>query len=137
MGKLVLTTHGNPKVMCKEGDDSEYRFSSQATYVIAGGLGGIGRQLTRWMVRRGATSILLLTRTGHNGDPERHTLIREMEALGVDIRSGTCDITDYESVKQVLRVAAVTMPPIKGCFQSAMVIQVIPTHRKQCSDIKC
>jgi len=130
-GKLVLTSYGNPTVPFKEGDDSEYRFSSQATYVIAGGLGGIGRQLARWLVRRGATSVLLLTRTGNNGNPERQAFIRDMEALGVDIRYGTCDITDYESVQQVLRVAAVTMPPIRGCFQSAMVIQVSTYSEKQ------
>lgn len=124
MGKIVLSLEDNAMVPFREGEDSEYRFPSEATYVIAGGLGGIGRQITRWLARRGARHIGLLTRFGTNQHPEKRKLISEMDALGVTKRYGVCDITNLESVRQVVQDVAQTMPPSKGCFQAAMVIQV-------------
>lgn len=111
-------------IRLKGGIDSDYRFSKDATYVVAGGLGGIGRQITRWMARRGAGHILLLTRSGSNGNPERLRMIEELEAQGVNLRYGICDITDLGSVQKTIKEAASNMPSIKGCFQAAMVIQV-------------
>jgi hypothetical protein len=83
MGKIVLEIQSDAVVPVREGPDSDYRFSKDATYVVAGGLGGIGRQICRWMVRHGASQILLLTRSGCGGDLEKLKLIAELEAQGV------------------------------------------------------
>ncbi|RYO87630.1 hypothetical protein DL762_004174 [Monosporascus cannonballus] len=125
-GKIVLEIDDNALVLARESADSDYRFSKHATYVVAGGLGGIGRQITRWLVRRGATNILLLARSGPNGNPERSRIISDLESQGVNVQCGICDIADMETLQEVLRVAGRTMPPIKGCFQAAMVIKDRP-----------
>ncbi|KAK4183162.1 hypothetical protein QBC35DRAFT_125003 [Podospora australis] len=123
-GKIVLTTGPEDMVPVKESDDSNYRFSKQKTYVIAGGLGGIGRQIARWMARRGASNILLLSRSGAGQNPERLATVAELEARGVRLEYGVCDISNLESVQEALRLAAAKgMPPVKGCFQAAMVIR--------------
>lgn len=124
-GKIVITTtDANAMVPVSESDDSDYRFSRDATYVIAGGLGGIGRQIARWMAPRGATNILLLTRSGPGDNPERMRAITELEAQGVKLECGVCDISDLESLQKALRLAATRgMPPIRGCFQAAMVLR--------------
>lgn len=123
-GKLVLVTDDEAVVPFKPSDDSEYRFSTEATYVVAGGLGGIGRQITRWLVRRGAANILLLNRSGAELSPNRLRMVAELEKKGVNLQYGTCDITDLGSVRKAVESASKTMPPIRGCFQAAMVIQV-------------
>lgn len=123
-GKLVLVTDNEAMVPFKTSDDSGYRFSSHATYVVAGGLGGIGRQITRWLVRRGAANILLLTRSGTKSDLNRSNMVMELEKKGVKLQYGVCDITDLGSVREAVNSASKTMPPIRGCFQAAMVIQV-------------
>lgn len=131
-GKLVLTTDDEAMVSFKPSDDSEYRFPSNATYVVAGGLGGIGRQITRWLVRRGAANILLLTRSGVESDPNRLKMVEELEKKGVNLQYGACDIADLASMRRVVEAASKIMPPIRGCFQAAMVIQVRPlllTHK--------
>lgn len=123
-GKLVLVTDDEAVVPFKTSDDSEYRFSSHATYVVAGGLGGIGRQITRWLVRRGAANILLLTRSGAKSDPNRSRMVMELERNGVNLQSRVCDITDIASLREAVQSVSKTMPPIRGCFQAAMVIRV-------------
>ncbi|TGJ79410.1 hypothetical protein E0Z10_g9357 [Xylaria hypoxylon] len=122
-GKIVLTVSKEDIVPFRQGDDSDYRFSKDATYVIAGGLGGIGRQLARWMVRRGAVNIILLTRSHPDKHPEKLRILSELETQGINLCYRVCDIADFQSVREALEGAAQTMPPIKGCFQSAMVIQ--------------
>jgi NADPH:quinone reductase-like Zn-dependent oxidoreductase/ubiquinone/menaquinone biosynthesis C-methylase UbiE len=123
-GKIMLMPQQDAMIRVKESVDSDYRFFEHATYVIAGGLGGIGRQITRWMARRGATNILLLSRSGPDDNLERLRMIQDLEAQGVTLRYGVCDITNLESVQGAVQEAARSMPPIKGCFQAAMVIQV-------------
>ncbi|KAI0015453.1 KR domain-containing protein [Xylariomycetidae sp. FL0641] len=122
-GKTVLRLEDNAIVPCRESEDSDYRFSPNATYVVAGGLGGIGRQITRWMVRRGAKNIVVLARSG----PERHTervrMIAELQAQGVNLLCKVCDISKVEEVRKAIMDDSHAMPPIKGCFQSAMVIR--------------
>lgn len=124
-GKLVLVVDAEAVVPFRTNDDSGYRLSSNATYVVAGGLGGIGRQITRWLVRRGAANILILTRSGAKSDPKRSKMVMELERKGVNLNYGVCDITDLDSVRKAVESASKTMPPIRGCFQAAMVIQVI------------
>ena len=36
-------------------------------YIITGGLGGFGLELADWLVRRGATKLVLTTRSGEPG----------------------------------------------------------------------
>lgn len=136
-GKIVLDIHDEAMVPFMEGEDSDYRFSSKATYVIAGGLGGIGRQIARWLVRRGATNILLLTRSHPEKHPERLRTISALRQQGVDLQYQVCDIADLASLEKAIRMAERTMPPIKGCSQAAMVIQVgaIPVLHKESSSL--
>lgn len=123
-GKLMLVTDDEAMVPVRTSDDSAYRFSNNATYVVAGGLGGIGRQITRWLVRRGATNILLLSRSGVESNPNRLKMVMDLEGQGIHLQCESCDITDLASVRQAVDSASKTMPPIRGCFQAAMVIQV-------------
>jgi NAD(P)-dependent dehydrogenase (short-subunit alcohol dehydrogenase family) len=58
-----------------------YTFDAHSTYVIAGGLGGIGRSIARWMVSRGVRNLVLLSRSGVSTDA-RQNLIKEAEGAG-------------------------------------------------------
>ncbi|KAI1735289.1 reducing type I polyketide synthase, partial [Xylaria scruposa] len=139
MGKIVLEIKNSSLVPTRESEDSDYRFRSDATYVIAGGLGGIGRQICRWMARRGVTSILLLTRSKPTANQKRLKVISELEAQGVTVQCGYVDITDIESLRKTLETVSQTMPPIRGCFQAAMVIRDRPfatlTYQEWCDSI--
>ena len=95
-----------------------------ATYVIAGGLGGLGRVTARWMIDRNARNLILLSRSGVKGDNAR-VFLEELKSDGVRVETPACDITDTEVMRQVLGSLVKEMPPIKGCVQASMVSRVI------------
>lgn len=99
-----------------------YHFDPNASYVISGGLGGLGRSMASWMVRRGAKNLILLSRFG----PVRESgqkLIAELEAQGVRVAAPSCDVTSRQTLERVLEDCQNNMPPIKGCIQGSMVLK--------------
>ncbi|KAK2612526.1 hypothetical protein QQS21_001464 [Conoideocrella luteorostrata] len=99
-----------------------YTFDPNATYVIAGGFGGIARRTARWMVDRGAKHLLLLSRSGPKSEAA-NTLVEELCRKGVQVCHPACDIASEDAIAGVLKEVAITMPTIKGCIQGAMVLK--------------
>lgn len=99
-------------------------FESNATYVIAGGLGGIGRNVAEWMFHQGARHLILLSRSGIKSSSTAEKFAAKLKEKGVSIYAPQCDISDPEAVEAVMRYAESNMPPIRGCIQAAMVIKV-------------
>lgn len=95
---------------------------NEATYVLAGGLGGLGRSLAKLLVVIGARNLVFLSRSGPNS-PAAKALTNEMAGLGVTVKTLECDIGDEESLKMALNECARTMPPIRGAIQAATVIR--------------
>ncbi|KAE8311179.1 putative polyketide synthase [Aspergillus transmontanensis] len=50
IGKVLIQMPENPAALPASPDAQLYRFSPQASYLVIGGLGGIGRSVSRWMV---------------------------------------------------------------------------------------
>ncbi|KAK1983490.1 hypothetical protein LZ30DRAFT_588193 [Colletotrichum cereale] len=98
-------------------------FDKDATYIISGGLGGLGRRIVRWMVGRGARNLVLLSRRGAAASPEAESFVSDVEATeNVRIWAPCCDATDKQVLLQVLEETGRRFPPIKGCIQCAMVL---------------
>ena len=91
--------------------------------MLAGGTGGLGRSMARWMVARGAKNIVLLSRSGAKSDDTKK-LTAELEEKGCKVKVYACDICDELRLKDVLDDCKKTMPPVKGCIQGAMHLQV-------------
>jgi len=100
-------------------------FDPNATYVLSGGMGGLGRSAARWMVSRGARHLLFLSRSGTSSAAARE-LISELDAQGVFALAPGCDVANKALLEQTLRTAHREMPPIKGCIQGSMVLKVSP-----------
>ena len=95
----------------------------KATYLVAGGLGGIGLAISRWMAGRGAKNLLLLSRSGilKEGAIDFKA---EMAEKGVRIHTPACNVADVSSLQAILEQDMQRMPPIKGCIQASVVMQV-------------
>ncbi|KAL4745177.1 hypothetical protein BDW72DRAFT_198893 [Aspergillus terricola var. indicus] len=120
-GKTVIEIRGDDVVKTKLRVQHLWSFDANATYVIAGGLGGIGRATARWLASRGAKNLLLLSRSRPNAEAQQ--VIDSLIKDGRRVEVRPCDISDYERLKHVLEKVGQTMPPIKGCIQSAMVLR--------------
>ncbi|TGJ84954.1 hypothetical protein E0Z10_g3853 [Xylaria hypoxylon] len=122
VGKLVVDWAQEDTIQVVDRRQLEYEFDGNATYLIAGGLGGIGRNVAVWMSQHGAKYLVLLSRSGVNSDQAKG-LITQLEAEGVNIYAPPCDICDVDALSAVVRFAQDKLPPIKGCIQSSMVVR--------------
>ena len=89
-----------------------------ASYLIVGGLGGIGRSLCEWIVDRGAKHLIILSRSARAGPH-----LAELEQAGCKVRAVGCDVSDESQTAWALQSCA-DMPPIRGVIQGAMVLHV-------------
>lgn len=100
-----------------------YNFSSDATYAIGGGLGGLGRNVVRWMISRGARNFLLLSRSGiARPTPAVSAFLKDVREAGGAVQAPACDITDAAALQAALEQCARDMPPVRDCIQAAMVL---------------
>ena len=101
---------------------NSYTLDNKATYLIAGGLGTIGLVLAQWLVSGGAKHLVLLSRRGPR-TPSALSLLSKLRSEGVAIATPHCDLISPGSVSSTLSTLSAALPPIKGCFQSAMVLR--------------
>ncbi|KAE8374944.1 putative polyketide synthase [Aspergillus bertholletiae] len=99
-----------------------YLFPEDASYVIAGGLGGLGRSFARWMASRGARYLILLSRSGPQS-PVARELVHELEQQGVYVATPRVDISNLSEVQAVLSTLSHTTPPIRGCIQATVALR--------------
>ncbi|KAJ5752589.1 hypothetical protein N7520_009506 [Penicillium odoratum] len=122
VGKMVLEMRPEDKVMTILDTTTSYSLDPNATFVVCGGLGGLGSNIVSWLADRGARHLLLLSRSGGQGAKAR-ALIDRLEERGVDVKAPACDVSDEVALQNVLQTCASQMPPIKGCIQAAMVLR--------------
>ncbi|QBZ53547.1 hypothetical protein PoMZ_09234 [Pyricularia oryzae] len=95
-------------------------------YVLSGGLGGLGRSLSTFMVEKlGARKILFLSRSGAASSSARQ-LLADLEASKTRpaVAAYPCDVSDREALAQSLSKAEAEMGgKIKGVIQCAMVLR--------------
>jgi len=94
-----------------------------ATYVLVGGLGGLGRSLSGLLVKRGAKHLAFFSRSGAVSE-EQITFLNDLERQGVDSRAYACDICDKTMLAATIQKCKEEMPPIRGVIQGAAVIRV-------------
>jgi pimeloyl-ACP methyl ester carboxylesterase/NAD(P)-dependent dehydrogenase (short-subunit alcohol dehydrogenase family)/acyl carrier protein len=89
-------------------------FHGDATYLITGGLGGIGLRIAQWMTERGCRHLVLVGRSAP-GDEARRVL-RELEMTGARIDIRFLDVADEASVRTAIREFA---PKLRGIMHAA------------------
>ncbi|KAI1344184.1 polyketide synthase [Xylariaceae sp. FL0016] len=98
------------------------RFDPEASYVIVGGLGGLGQSISHWMVTAGARNLILLSRTGAVRDDAKD-FVEELKTAGCNVATPACDAADREALRRTIDGCRANMPKIKGCIQSSMVLK--------------
>ncbi|MBI3244200.1 MAG: SDR family NAD(P)-dependent oxidoreductase [Chloroflexi bacterium] len=108
-GKVVIIHHPTGDVA-----------HENATYLITGGLGGLGLKVAQWMVGQGARHLALVGRSGAAGSSGE--AVSEMERTGAQVKVFKADISQKEQVAKVLAEIAHTMPPLQGIVHAAGVL---------------
>ena len=92
-------------------------FEAEATYLITGGLGGIGRAVATWMAEQGAQHLVLMGR-GPASKSAQKTL-DALRARGTEVVVARGDVTRAEQVATVLESISASMPPLRGIVHAA------------------
>ena len=123
-GKLVVVPHADDVVRATVSQNHMTDLlKADATYVLVGGTGGLGRSMARWMSKRGAKHIVLVSRTG-SATGEVKALIDDLAAeTGTSVYVRQCDVVDRKSVDELLAVGLSGLPPVRGIVHGTMVLR--------------
>jgi myxalamid-type polyketide synthase MxaC len=97
-----------------------FAFKADATYLITGGLGALGLQVARWMVDRGARSLVLSGRTGTEGAAK--PALDQLRAVGARVIVARADVARREDVQRLLSEIGASHPPLRGIVHAAGVL---------------
>ncbi|KAI0383706.1 hypothetical protein F5Y04DRAFT_269663 [Hypomontagnella monticulosa] len=120
-GRIIVTL-GNEDVVSKYVVRKRtWRFDADATYIVVGGLGGLGRTIVGWMAEKGAKNLILLSRSGASSQAASQ-LISGLTERDINVVAPRCDVSSAEELSTLLKDCA-HLPPIKGCINAAMDLQ--------------
>ncbi|PYI35482.1 iterative type I polyketide synthase [Aspergillus indologenus CBS 114.80] len=122
MGKIVCVPQQTDEIPCALDCRAAYSLDPTAAYILAGGMGGIGRSIAHWMVMRGAKHLVFLNRT-----PQLHAAgqaaVSTLEAKGCRVQVICCDIANAERTKAVLQgIRGPNGASIRGCIICALAL---------------
>ena len=96
------------------------RLKQDRTYLVTGGLGGIGCAVASWLADRGAGTIVLNGR--RQPDSEAEEAIQDLRTRGVNIQVALADVTDLGAVDAMLERIDRDLPPLGGVVHSVGVL---------------
>jgi len=110
----------------------QVRFHSDASYLITGGFGGMGLRLAQWMADCGARHLVLAGRSGAATE-EAQLVLRKLEQSGVKVHAAHADVSDTNSLANLLKNISETMPQLRGVFHTAGIFddRVLLRHDRE------
>jgi NADP-dependent 3-hydroxy acid dehydrogenase YdfG/acyl carrier protein len=90
---------------------------ADASYLITGGLGALALHVARWMVERGARSIVLLGR--RTASPQAEAAISELRNAGAIVTYLSADVADADDLRRVFGQIEASLAPLRGVVHAA------------------
>ena len=94
--------------------------TNNATYLISGGLGGLGLALAAGLAALGAKQLLLLGRRAP--DAEQSAAIKAIKHAGTQVLTRTCDVSQPDDIADLKTYLSELDLPLKGIFHLAGVM---------------
>lgn len=114
------------------------RLRSDASYLVTGGLGGLGLLVARWLAERGARNLVLVGRTAlpvrsRWNDPgtdaatrRRIDAVRSLEEGGVRVVTVSADLADSDQMSRLFDRFGQDEPPLRGIVHAAGIVDFRP-----------
>ncbi len=99
---------------------SDVALSPDASYLVTGGLGGLGLVVAERLVERGARHLVLMGRRAPT--PEARVRLDVLEQRGAKLQVVQCDVAVASELERAVSELSGRMPPIRGVVHSAGVI---------------
>ncbi|KAI0403947.1 ketoacyl-synt-domain-containing protein [Xylaria palmicola] len=134
-GKIVVIPHADDIVKATPPTKPTQLLKGQATYILIGGTGGLGRSMARWMVSRGARHLVLVSRSG-SATGKVKELIDEVANVGAEVVVRQCDVANPADVEELINFGIEGMPPVRGLIHGAMVLRDVLFEKMAFDDYK-
>jgi len=119
IGKIAISLENeNPNI--ENTEHPKTSFSSEATYLLTGGYGGLGITFTEWMVENGAQNIILVGRSGPK--PFAQKIIQSLTENGANITIANGDISSKTAIEEILQNIPAHQP-LKGVMHLAGILE--------------
>lgn len=119
------------------------KIRADGSYLVTGGLGGIGHETAKWLAENNAGHLILLTRTQipastpeNSGDPGKKTSLyaqrlNELQQMGVPVTVVSGDIADTSVLIGIReQIAFGELPSLRGIFHAAGSMQYDPLEQQ-------
>ncbi|XP_012058645.1 PREDICTED: fatty acid synthase-like, partial [Atta cephalotes] len=123
MGKIIINIHEKDEPLDKHIlAYRRYYCLKDRSYIILGGLGGFGLELTDWLIFRGARNIVLISRNGIKNGYQRMK-VRLWKSYGVNVLIiKNIDVADLKDCEYLLRTAE-KEAPVDAIFNLGVVLR--------------
>ncbi|KAG4273107.1 acetyltransferase [Fusarium proliferatum] len=102
----------------------QVKLNAEASYLLVGGLGGLGRAAATWMVERGARYLIFFSRSAGLSVRDK-TFFRELASQGCTAQAVRGDVLSLPDVERSV-ASAPAGKPIRGVLQMSMVLRDKP-----------
>lgn len=119
IGKIVVTIPEDRASLTVAPTQTPLQLSPDASYLLIGGLGGLGRAVSTWMVEHGARSLIYLSRSAGKSENDQ-SFFTELECQGCTATAITGSVSILADVEKCIKL---TPKPIKGVLQMSMVLR--------------
>lgn len=120
IGKIVISMrdiYGNIKSdMAGIKTAKKPTLDSSSSYLLVGGLGGLGRTVSRYLVEHNARHLVYLSRNAGSDDQD---FVQELESMGCRVQLVRGSVTNKDDVSLAIQQA----PNLKGIMQCSMVLR--------------
>jgi acyl transferase domain-containing protein/thioesterase domain-containing protein/acyl carrier protein len=106
------------------------RVREKGTYLITGGLGGLGMAVADWLARAYHARLVLLSR---RNDVAQEKIFAQWRELGAEVLVLAADVTDRESLRPALAQAREKFGPLNGIVHAAGILNdgIIQLKKKE------
>ena len=122
LGKIVIKPNEGDLVKVLP-QKQAVQLQPDVSYLLVGGLGGIGRSIAQWLVSHGAKNLILLSRSAAS-QSNSQAFVKELIDAGCKTAIKNCDIANEDDLSRVMDECYTEVPAVKGVIQAAMVLNV-------------
>ncbi|KAI1619299.1 KR domain-containing protein [Exophiala viscosa] len=120
IGKIVvsMTATSKQEQLLPSESQTDVTFDSDASYLLVGGLGGLGKAVSTWMVERGARHLIYLSRSAGKSAEDQDFIheLQEQDCVATAVQGNAANEDDVAKAVQ-------SATKLKGILQMSMVLR--------------
>ena len=124
IGKIVVKMAEHTDQLQSTAQPRNLVLNPNASYLLIGGLGGLGKSVSTWMVGKGAKHLVFLSRSAGESKKDQ-AFINELTSQDCSVQVFAGSVANPQDVKNAVANAG---RPVAGVLQMSMVLKVCTNH---------